>query len=71
MRLRYKDFPYRIQNMKKSLNSRILYRPMQPKSIFVRALSSDPLALNMDFILEDKQKIFQTGLNILKKFSIT
>lgn len=38
----------------------------KPKSIFVQAMNTDPLALDPDFILKDKQNLFQTGLDIIK-----
>ncbi len=37
----------------------------KPKSIFVRAINTDPLAADTDFILNDQEKDFQAGLNIL------
>ena len=40
-----------------------------PKSIFVHAMNSEPLALDIDFILADKEQEFQTGLDILRKLT--
>jgi len=37
-----------------------------PKSIFVHAMNTEPLALDVDFILADKQAEFQAGLDILR-----
>ncbi len=37
-----------------------------PKSIFIQAMNTEPLALDIDFILQDKEAEFQTGLNILR-----
>ncbi|MGE0267785.1 MAG: Na(+)-translocating NADH-quinone reductase subunit A [Candidatus Omnitrophota bacterium] len=40
-----------------------------PKAIFIRALNTDPLAADIDFVLEGQQKEFQAGLNIIKKLT--
>lgn len=40
-----------------------------PKSIFVRAMSTDPLAIDMDYILQDRKDLFQCGLDILRKLT--
>ena len=40
-----------------------------PKSIFVRGLNTEPLAPDLDYILKDQEKDFQTGLDILKKLT--
>ncbi len=37
-----------------------------PKAVFVHAMNTEPLALDVDFILSDKQFEFQTGLDVLK-----
>jgi len=39
----------------------------KPKAIFVHAMNTEPLALDVDFILENREKEFQVGLNILKQ----
>lgn len=49
--------------------SRIAHPDEAPKSIFVHAMSTEPLALDADFILEGKEGLFQAGLDILKKLS--
>lgn len=40
-----------------------------PKSIFIHAMNTEPLAADIDFILEGKEKEFQIGLDILKKLT--
>ena len=40
-----------------------------PKSVFIHAMNTEPLALDIDFILNNRQQEFQTGLNILKKLT--
>lgn len=40
-----------------------------PKSIFVHAMSTEPLALEIDAILENKEKEFQVGLDIIGKLT--
>lgn len=40
-----------------------------PKSIFVQAMSTEPLALNVDVALEGAEERFQTGLNLLTKLT--
>ncbi len=40
-----------------------------PKSIFISAFDSSPLAPNFDFVLEGQDQYFQAGIDILKKFT--
>lgn len=40
-----------------------------PKSIFINAMSTDPLAIDIDFVLREREEEFQTGLNIIKKLT--
>ncbi|MCA9401830.1 MAG: Na(+)-translocating NADH-quinone reductase subunit A, partial [Candidatus Omnitrophica bacterium] len=40
-----------------------------PKSIFVRAINTDPLAADIDFILQSREEEFQIGLAILSKLT--
>ncbi len=40
-----------------------------PKSIFVRAMNSDPLAGDPDFILKGREKEFYAGLDVLRKLT--
>lgn len=40
-----------------------------PKSIFVHAMSTEPLAADVDYLLEGKTADFQAGLSILKKLT--
>lgn len=40
-----------------------------PKSIFVSAFDSAPLAPNMDFIMEGQEDVFQTGINALTRLT--
>ncbi len=37
-----------------------------PKSIFVQAINTEPLAPDIDFILKNKEQLFQAGLDVLK-----
>ncbi len=41
----------------------------KPKAIFISAFDSAPLGVNYDFILSDKLKDFQTGIDALKKLT--
>lgn len=41
----------------------------QPKSIFISAFDSAPLAMDLDFVVEGKGSEFQAGLDILKKLT--
>lgn len=41
----------------------------KPKSIFVHAMNTEPLALDVDVALKDKEKEFQLGLTILKRLT--
>lgn len=38
----------------------------RPKAIFIHAMNTEPLALDVDFLLTDKQFEFQAGLDIMK-----
>ncbi|MDP2653558.1 MAG: Na(+)-translocating NADH-quinone reductase subunit A [Candidatus Omnitrophota bacterium] len=49
--------------------SRIASLSDTPKSIFVRAMSTDPLALDVDFVLQGREQEFQAGLDILCKLT--
>jgi len=40
-----------------------------PKSVFISAFDSNPLAPDMDFIMEGNDTLFQTGLDALKKLT--
>lgn len=37
-----------------------------PKSIFIHAMSTEPLAVDMDAVLDGKEVLFQKGLDVLK-----
>ena len=41
----------------------------KPKAVFIHAMNTEPLAPDMDFILKNKEKEFQTGLTILKQLT--
>ena len=41
----------------------------QPKSIFISAFDSHPLAPEYDLLFKNEDEYFQTGINILKKFT--
>ena len=48
----------------------IIARPDdKPKSIFISAFDTNPLAPDLDFIMADNDQYFQTGLNALKKLT--
>ncbi|MBI5150379.1 MAG: Na(+)-translocating NADH-quinone reductase subunit A [Candidatus Omnitrophica bacterium] len=49
--------------------SRIAHPGESPKSIFVHAMNTEPLAADIDFILNGQEARFQTGLDILRKFT--
>lgn len=49
--------------------SKIAHPADQPKSIFVHAMNTEPLAPDLDFILEGKEEHFQVGLDLLKKLT--
>jgi Na+-transporting NADH:ubiquinone oxidoreductase subunit A len=40
-----------------------------PKSIFIHAMSTDPLSLDIDFVLRERDAEFQAGVNIIKKLT--
>jgi len=46
--------------------SKIAHPNETPKSIFIRAMNTDPLALDVDFILNNREEEFQDGLDIIK-----
>ncbi len=39
---------------------------ISPKAVFIQAMNTEPLALDVDFILNGKEALFQAGINILK-----
>ncbi len=41
----------------------------KPKAIFISAFNSSPLAADLDFILNEQEKEFQTGLNAIAKLT--
>lgn len=49
--------------------SKIAHPSDQPKAIFVQAMNTEPLALNVDVILEGKEREFQAGLDVLRKLT--
>ena len=40
-----------------------------PKSIFIQAMNTEPLALDVDFLLQNKEGEFQTGLDIMSRLT--
>jgi len=46
--------------------SKIADPKANPKSIFIHAMNTEPLAPDLDFILEGQEENFQTGINIIK-----
>ncbi len=49
--------------------SKIAHPADEPKAIFVQGMNTEPLAPDLDFILESKEDLFQTGLDILKRLT--
>lgn len=49
--------------------SRLAHPQESPKSIFVHAMNTEPLAPDIDFILQGREAQFQAGLDILKKLT--
>ncbi len=48
----------------------VIARPTEkPKSIFISAFDTSPLAPDYDFLLKDMEEDFQWGVNVLKKFT--
>ena len=41
----------------------------KPKAVFIHAMNTEPLAADIDFILQSKEKAFQVGLDILKRLT--
>ena len=41
----------------------------KPKAIFIHAMNTEPLAIDIDFILEGKEREFQAGLDILGRLT--
>jgi len=41
----------------------------KPKSIFIRAMNTDPLALDVDVALEGKEEDFQAGIEVIKQLT--
>lgn len=49
--------------------SKIANPHQKPKAVFVHAMNTEPLAPDIDFILEGREKEFQAGLEILKRLT--
>lgn len=49
--------------------SKVAHPHESPKSIFVHAMNTEPLAADVDFILQGKEEQFQTGLNVLQRLT--
>ncbi|MBF0387399.1 MAG: Na(+)-translocating NADH-quinone reductase subunit A [Candidatus Omnitrophica bacterium] len=49
--------------------SRLADPALVPKAIFVHAMNTEPLAADVDFVLEGREKDFQAGLDIIRKLS--
>lgn len=49
--------------------TKIAHPTDKPKSIFVHAMNTDPLAADMDVVLQGKEKEFQAGLEVLRKLT--
>ncbi len=49
--------------------SKILDSQVKPKSIFVKAVNTEPLALDLDVVLDGQDEVFQAGLRVLQKLT--
>ena len=49
--------------------SKVAHPHEPPKSIFVHAMNTEPLAPDVDFILQGKEEQFQAGLNVLQRLT--
>ena len=49
--------------------SKVAHPHESPKSIFVHAMNTEPLAPDVDFILQGKEEQFQAGLNVLQRLT--
>lgn len=49
--------------------SKIANPQEKPKAVFIHAMNTEPLALDIDCILENREKEFQIGLDILKNLT--
>lgn len=49
--------------------SKVAHPQQSPKSIFVHAVNTEPLAADVDFILQGKEEQFQAGLNVLRRLT--
>ena len=49
--------------------SKVAHPHEPPKSIFVHAMNTEPLAPDVDFILQGKEEQFQAGLNVLRRLT--
>ena len=49
--------------------SKVAHPQDSPKAIFIHAMNTEPLALDIDYILQNRSEEFQTGLNIIRKLS--
>ncbi len=49
--------------------SKVAHPQQSPKSIFVQAMNTEPLAADVDFILQGKEEQFQAGLDVLARLT--
>lgn len=49
--------------------SKVAHPQQSPKSIFVHAMNTEPLAADVDFILQGKEEQFHAGLNVLQRLT--
>lgn len=49
--------------------SNIADQTIQPKSIFVKAINTDPLAIDVDYVMQGQEETFQAGIDALKVLS--
>ena len=49
--------------------SQIAHPNQTPKSIFIHAMNTEPLAADVDFVLNGKEDLFQAGLDVLTRLT--
>lgn len=49
--------------------SKVADPKQRPKSVFVHAMNTEPLALDVDFLLKNKEREFHAGLAVIKKLT--
>lgn len=49
--------------------SKVAHLEDQPKAVFIQAMNTEPLAPDIDFILNGKETLFQAGLDVVRKLT--